>query len=229
MKLKATIGTLILALLCALKAEAQIGDQRHELSVGFGGGINMNSASFSPSIKQKNLMGIHGGFTARYISEKYFAMICGAQIEVNFSQHGWDEYYEDYPTLGYTRTMNYVEIPFLAHLAFGKERGLQFFIHAGPQIGFLLSDSEKSEGDWENEGYGLTTEQHGKPIDNKFDYGIAAGAGLELRTRAGNFLLEGRYYYALSDFYDSTKKDYFSRSAHGVITAKLTYLFDLKK
>ena len=74
MKLKATIGTLILTLLCALKAEAQIGDQRHELSVGFGGGINMNSASFSPSIKQKNLMGIHGGFTARYISEKYFAV-----------------------------------------------------------------------------------------------------------------------------------------------------------
>ena len=35
-------------------------------------------------------------------------MICGAQIELNFSQHGWDEYYEDYPTLSYTRTMNYV-------------------------------------------------------------------------------------------------------------------------
>ena len=52
-------------------------------------------------------MGINGGVTARYISEKYFSMICGAQIELNFSQHGWDEYYEDYPTLSYTRTMNY--------------------------------------------------------------------------------------------------------------------------
>ena len=48
-------------------------------------------------------------------------------------------------------------------------------------------------------------------------------------TKAGNFLVEGRYYYALSDFYNSTKKDYFSRSAHGVITAKITYLFDLRK
>ena len=45
--------------------------------------------------------------------------------------------------------MNYVEIPFLAHLAFGKDRGLQFFLHAGPQIGFLLGDSEKIDGDWE--------------------------------------------------------------------------------
>ena len=42
-----------------------------------------------------------------HISEKYFSMICGAQIELNFSQHGWDEYYEDYPTLSYTRTVNY--------------------------------------------------------------------------------------------------------------------------
>ena len=64
---------------------------------------------------------------------------------------------------------------------------------------------------------------------NKFDYGITGGAGLELRTKAGNFLVEGRYYYALSDFYKSTKKDYFSRSAHGTIVAKITYLFDLKK
>ena len=30
-------------------------------------------------------------------------------------------------------------------------------------------------------------------------------------------------------FYGSTKKDFFSRSAHGVITAKITYLFDVKK
>lgn len=235
MKLKTIIGAIFLV--CASTyiqpAQAQIGEQRHNLAVGINGGINLNSVSFSPSVEQKNLMGINGGITARYISEKYFSMICGAQIEINFSQHGWDEYYEDYPDLSYTRTMNYVEIPLLAHLAFGRERGLQFFIHAGPQIGFIFSDSEKIAGDWDNtvaESYtNITVEQHGKSIDNKFDYGITGGAGLELRTKAGNFLVEGRYYYALSDFYGSTKKDYFSRSAHGVITAKITYLFDLKK
>lgn len=146
----------------------------------------------------------------------------------NFSQHGWDEFYEDYPELQYTRKMNYLEIPFLAHLAFGKDRGLQFFVHAGPQIGFFLGDSYTISGDWDNYP-GLTVEQHDKAVDNRFDYGITGGAGVELRTKAGNFLVEGRYYYALSDFYNSTKKDYFSRSAHGVITAKITYLFDLRK
>ena len=50
------------------------------------------------------------------------------------------------PTQIYTRKMSYIDIPFLAHLAFGNERGLQFFIHAGPQIGFLIGESEKIEG-----------------------------------------------------------------------------------
>ena len=210
MNLRTIIIFALLVCACILPLHAQVGEQRHNFAVGVNGGINLNSVSFSPSVKQKNLMGINGGVTARYISEKYFSMICGAQTELNFSQHGWDEYYEDYPTLSYTRT-----------------------IHAGPQIGFLLGDSEKIDGDWDGtvaESYtNITVEQHGKAIDNKFDYGIAGGAGIELRTKAGNFIVEGRYYYALSDFYGSTKKDFFSRSAHGVITAKITYLFDLKK
>ena len=62
----------------ALPAVAQIGEARNNLSVGINGGVNLNSASFTPTIKQNSLMGITGGLTARYISEKYFAMICGA-------------------------------------------------------------------------------------------------------------------------------------------------------
>lgn len=228
MKLKTIIGTTLLLGACALPAHAQIGEQRHNLAIGFNGGVNLNSVSFSPTVRQQNLMGINGGLTLRYISERYFKMICGAQIELNFSQHGWDEFYQDYPELQYTRKMNYVEIPLLAHMAFGKERGAQFFLHAGPQIGFFLSDSYTISGDWENFS-GITVEQHTKAVENRFDYGITGGAGLEIRTKIGNFLVEGRYYYALSDFYKSTKKDYFSRSAHGVIAAKFTYLFDLKK
>ena len=228
MNLRTIIIFALLVCACILPLHAQEGEQRHNFAVGVNGGINLNSVSFSPSVKQKNLMGINGGVTTRYISEKYFSMICGAQIELNFSQHGWDEFYQDYPELQYTRKMNYIEIPFLAHLAFGKDRGLQFFVHAGPQIGFFLSDSYTIGGDWDNYT-GITVEQHDKAVDNKFDYGITGGAGVELRTKIGHFLVEGRYYYALSDFYSSTKKDYFSRSAHGVITAKITYLFDLKK
>ncbi|EJW94131.1 hypothetical protein EVA_17761, partial [gut metagenome] len=145
----------------ALPTQAQVGEQRHNFAIGVNGGININSVSFSPTVRQNKLIGVNSGITLRYISEKYFKMICGAQLEVNFSQRGWDEFYEDYPELQYTRKMNYVEIPFLAHLAFGKDKGVQFFIHAGPQIGFFISDSYTQNGNW-NDYIGITVEQHKK-------------------------------------------------------------------
>lgn len=226
-----------------LPAIAQIGEARNNLSVGINGGVNLNSTSFTPTVKQNSLMGITGGLTARYISEKYFAMICGAQVELNISQRGWDQLFETVsldangyevtskdPTKTYTRKMTYIDIPFLAHLAFGRDRGLQFFVHAGPQIGFLISESETIEGIDMNSLLDTQKALYGVKIQNKFDYGIVGGGGVELRTKkAGSFIVEGRYYFALSDFYSTTKKDYFARAAHGTITIKLTYLFDLKK
>ena len=124
------LGAILLAGI-TLPAKAQIGEQRHNFAIGINGGANYSTVSFQPTIKQNGLLGITGGVTARYISEKYFAMICGAQLELNFSQRGWDEKFD--PEQGfssedsYVRTMNYLEIPFLAHLAFGKDKGVQFF------------------------------------------------------------------------------------------------------
>lgn len=232
MDMKRTLLLLLFGWIGLTTAFAQMGEMRNNLAIGFNAGINMNSVSFQPSVKQKSLLGINSGLTVRYISEKYFNMICGAQLELNFSQHGWDEYYEDFPDLQYTRKMNYVELPFLAHLAFGRERGLQFFIHMGPQIGFFLGDSYTQSEGWDDAvawNPNLNVEQHDKKVENKFDYGIAGGLGLELRTKAGNFVIEGRYYYALSDFYKSTKKDYFSRSAHSAMSVKIGYLRDIWK
>ncbi len=238
LKIKSLLAAGVLLTGLSTSAMAQIGEQRQNLSVGFNAGANINSVSFTPRIKQNSMTGITGGLTARYISEKYFAMICGVQVELNFSQRGWDELFEmtdannqtvKDPNKSYTRNMTYVDIPFLAHLAFGKDRGVQFFVNAGPQISFLIGESEDINVDMNNLN-NTQKEIYDHKIPNKFDYGIAAGGGLELRTRkAGNFLVEGRYYFALSDFVSTTKKDYFSRAAHGTITVKLTYLFDLKK
>ena len=87
------LGTALLAGI-VLPANAQIGEQRHNFAIGINGGANYSTVSFQPTIKQNGLLGITGGVTARYISEKYFAMICGAQLELNFSQRGWDEKFD---------------------------------------------------------------------------------------------------------------------------------------
>lgn len=213
---------------------AQIGEYRNNLSVGANGGVNLSSASFIPSFKQGTKQGFVGGFTARYISEKYFAMICGAQVEVNFSQYGWKTAPEEGETRFCERTLNYVEIPFLAHLAFGWDYGFQAFIHAGPQIGFLLGELVSMTDDYmQHSSFSQYTNGEKAAtldIDNKFDYGIAAGGGFEIRTRKwGSFIIEGRYYMGLGDFFENGKSAVFERSAHRNILIKATYLFDILK
>ncbi len=221
----------ILAALSVLPASAQLGEERHNLAVGINGGINLSQVSFQPRIKQNMLKAMEFGVTARYMSEKYFKMMCGLQVELNYSQRGWDELIEDGSENTYSRTMNYLEVPFMAHLAWGKDdlkRGTKFFVNLGPQFGYFLSDKEKMSDNWDT-SYRNITEQYGKQVENKFDYGIVGGLGVEVSTGVGHFLLEGRYYYGLADFYKNSKKDYFERSAHNIISVRMTYLFDLTK
>lgn len=231
-KILYTLSALAVMLFCSQTANAQLQDQRHNFAIGGSVGVNMSSASFEPNIKQGSLIGPTFGITARYISEKYFAMICGIQAELNIAQRGWKEVIEDESNDTYHRAMTYAELPLLAHLAFGKDKGYgaRFVLNLGPQIGFLISEKEHMSDPWDpSHRPNGTNQQYGKLADNKFDYGIVGGGGVEIRTGVGNFVLEARYYFGLSDFYNSSKKDYFSRSAHSYISGKLTYLFDLKK
>lgn len=206
-------------------ASAQLQEQKHNFSIGLSGGVNFGNVDFSPRIKQGYLVGPQAGFTARYISEKYFSMICGIQAEVNYSRRGWKEVIENDSGDSYHRSMDYIEVPLLAHMAFGKEygNGARFILNLGPQIGFLVGEKET------HAIPSIQKEQYGKAAENSFDYGLIGGGGVEIRTGIGHFLLEGRYYFGLSDFFNTTKKDYFSRSAHTYICGKITYLFDITK
>ena len=55
------IGILVLAWLFTLPATAQLGEERHNFAVGINGGLNMNSVSFDPKIKQNTLNGMEMG------------------------------------------------------------------------------------------------------------------------------------------------------------------------
>lgn len=233
MKKQSIIALLsFLCLSAGIPVHAQLQDPRHNLAIGINGSVNLSSVSFEPSIKEKTFLTPSFGVTIRYISERYLKMFCGIQAEINYSQRGWKENIDDGTGDTYQRSMNYVEVPLMAHLAFGKDKGYgaRFVLNLGPQIGYLLGESEKKSEAWHpNERPSGVIWQYGKMAESKFDYGIVGGVGIEARTGIGNFLLEARYYFGLSDFYHSTKKDPFSRSAHSYIAGRLTYLFDLKK
>lgn len=222
-----------LLLLFSLSARAQVGDQLATLAVGVSGGGTASFVEFSPHIKQNAQPGFTGGFVLRYTSEQYFSMFCATQLEVNYIQRGWNELIEDGSYNTFSCTTSYIEVPFMAHLSWGKrDRGSQFFFNAGPCIAWNIGKTEH---------YGFTEEhpwnvsnrpnrvvyQYGKPIDNPFEYGIAAGLGTELKTTAGNYTIEARYFYGLSDMYSNRKADVFGRSANNTITLKVAALFDI--
>lgn len=215
----------------ALAAHAQVGQPRTDFAVGVNGGYLINRVSFTPTIKQKWKGGETFGISLRYTCEKYFSAICAVAAEVNYSNLGWHEFIETSDDT-YSRDIRYVQIPLFARMGWGRERrGLQFFFQVGPQVGFCLSETEHRSGPWSDATLRLrpnyVTEQYDLEVQNRFEYGLTGGIGVELSTRPGHFLLEGRYYYGLSDMFHNGKKDSFGRSANGAIIVKLSYLFDL--
>lgn len=240
-----TLSAFVLMMLPYI-AQAQIGQHRNTLSVGVNGGYNLTTIRFTPKVVQSMKGGINGGLTVRYTVEKYFSTIASVQAEINYSQLGWKEKIQDsndQPVINavtglaeqYERTINYVQIPFMAHLAWGREnRGVNFFVNAGPQFGIYINESTKSNFEWANRN---TTDrantivaQDTMSVENKFDYGITAGAGIEWAIpKVGRFTLEGRYYYGLGNIYGDSKRDYFASSNFGTIIIKLGYLFDITR
>ena len=212
-------------LLFTFYANAQVEQPRRMFEMGISGGVNLSRMEFQPYIRQTFEDGVNGGVMVRYTSEKYFSMICATQLEVNFAQRGWNENFDDGTDNNYRRNLNYVEVPFLARLAWGKEeRGFQFFFNLGPQFSFFLNESEKYRGDWKPSQRPISLRPvYGKAVENSFDYGITGGLGGEWKTKAGNFSMEARYYYGLADIFGNSKTDEFGRSANQTLSIKLGY------
>lgn len=237
---------LFIFLFLPLFAHAQIGEHRNTLSIGGNAGYNLTNIRFTPKVVQSMKGGMNFGFTTRYTVEKYFSTIASVQAEINYSQMGWKEDILDANDKAvinaatgqpenYERTINYIQIPFMAHLAWGKEnKGFSFFVNAGPQFGIYISENTKSNFDFSQmnvtDRANTIVAQDTMKVENKFDYGIAAGAGIEWATpKAGRFTLEARYYYGLGNIYGDSKRDFFGSSNFGSITIKLGYLFDIMK
>ncbi len=196
------------------------------IGVGFGptfSGVDFRN-NYGRGISKKSLMQYHGGISVRYLTEKNLGLIA----ELNYSQLGWEQDFKDTPQYSHSHTLNYFELPVMTHIYFGRK--VRFVFNLGPKIGYLVGDSEDmnqalsdylASGDMgANE---MITHQYYRKPEKKFDYGIIAGIGVELRTGIGHFMLEGRYSFGLGDIYNNTKADYFQRSSNRVMSARLTY------
>ena len=138
----------VIFVLCSVAVSAQVGEFRKDFAVGVNGGYVLSNVDFVPKVPQGYQGGMTGGLTLRYTCEKYFKSICAVVAEVNYAQIGWKEDIldmKDQPvplhtdpsqTLRYSRKINYLQVPVLARLGWGRERnGFQAFFQLGPQVG----------------------------------------------------------------------------------------------
>lgn len=220
MMMKKLISLLLLAFF-SLGVFSQDNHFIPEWSFGVNAGSTLSKMRFTPRISQELLTQFTGGVTARYISEKNF----GIQAELNYSLRGWKDLTDDVFLNEYERSLTYLELPLLTHLYFHLGKRARFVILAGPQIAYLLSEqSDLTLNDPEQD-----QSYYKLDVQRKFDYGIMLGVGIEFRTGIGSFILDGRYYYGLSDVFNNTKNDEFQASSNQVIGIKLTYLTNFTK
>ncbi len=214
------IFILFIASTLSLTAQPQL--KQPEMYVGVHGGVMASLVQFTPSIEQDLLqtLGANGGLVFRYAGHK----VCGLQVELNYMQRGWYE-----QKTGYRRTIDYIELPFLTHLSFG--RSFRGFVNLGPQIGYAIREDHKNMPDLTANGEGQTANgAQYLPIDNRFDWGIAGGLGMLYRTKkAGVYQLEARFNYSFGDLFSNSKFATFSRSCPMNISINLGWLWDIKK
>lgn len=107
-----------------------------------------------------------------------------------------------------SRTFNYLEIPVLAKLNFGKKAG--FFLFAGPSFGYLLNGTDKDMDGQTND------------IDLDFykrtEFGAHVGGGIGL----GPVKVDVRYIFGLTDIFDSSQDIQITNSSLG---AGVSFMF----
>lgn len=193
-------------------------------------GMTMSEMSFSPSVRQAMVSGFTAGLAFKYAEERHVGLLA----ELNISQRGWKEDFEESP-FNYSRRLTYVELPVMTHIFFGSSK-FKGFVNLGPVVGYMMSDGITADFDYEHPelipGFPLSnrsTEQMSMEIKNKFDYGITAGAGCEFIIKQRHAIsLEARYYFGLGNIYPASKKDTFSASRGTSILVTLGYMFRIK-
>lgn len=225
--LTAPVALLALGTICT-EASAQT-HYSSNVCLGVKGGADMSRVMFSPSVRQGWKPGATAGFMFRYIEENHFGLIA----ELNFIQRGWKEDFETAP-LSYSRTLDYLELPILAHVYFGN-RG-KFFFNAGPQVGVLLGERTSANFNpaaySEIPGFPVKNRQNSQldmPVSNRLDYGISAGLGGEFNLNPRNSLeLEARFYFGLGNIMSARRADVFSASNSMTLSLALGYWFRIK-
>ena len=246
-KLKSTI-LLVLTCFFLLPANAQKlrRDHEQEIAVGVTGGMNFSRIKFLPNIKyrlnevggQSFRPGYRFGAVFRYIHQNHF----GLQAEINYAKAGWKElYYEDSGTsmvndidlqnVEIGREINYIEMPILAHIFFGK-RKVRFFTELGLQLSAMLKYGDLKWNIAEDDPRRLALAEDDPRLyddHSKMNYGLAGGLGFDFLIGKCHTIVGARYTFGFKDLYGNKKGDMFQKSNTHLLNATMTVLWSVRK
>ena len=196
-----TVGTLIFS--------SQLSAQHNPVAVGFKAGTSLSNYRLKGNIKgfdsKMSIGGSVGGFIKYDVSEN-FAL-----------QSGIDVYYRTSKLESTTdKTSNKIksfglEVPIYGILQGDLGSG-KAFIGAGPYVGYGISTKSNGVNLFKNNS------ERGKPVMNRFDYGIGAIIGYEFDK---NWQINASYQFGLADLHKGKGE---SMKSHGV-SIGLAYKF----
>ncbi|MBU8893912.1 MAG: PorT family protein [Bacteroidales bacterium] len=184
-------------------------------SFGIKQGINYSSVIFNPGINESMTLGYSGGIVYKYHNERLF----GLQLELIFNQKGWTE---DLDTINnsYSRKMNYLEIPLMTQIIFGKKQ-TKYYVNLGTSFGYLLSEKEKLT--INNDTY--VREYYDQKIEKKFDYSGLGEIGAYFNTSIGELQIGLRYQMSLTDLFKTSEESYFPNQKNQLYNLSVSWFF----
>lgn len=207
---------LLIIVSCTIAAQPRL--RTPEIHVGAQAGVMASTVIFKPTIQGAEIPNVllspSGGLVFRYIGHK----VCAIQVEANYMQRGWIEKTDN---VNYTRQLDYIEIPLLMHLYFGK-RSIRGFFNLGPQIGYCFRDI----------AIGTSNPQYKhqySDIQKPFDWGLAGGLGIYYQSyKIGLFQLEARCNYSFGSIFNNQKTDHFDFANSLNVSLNLAYMWQFK-
>ncbi|RAJ13491.1 porin family protein [Olleya aquimaris] len=175
--------TLVFGALCLAQAQDEV--SKNKSNGGLKGGYSLAAVEYDGEGETGQRSGFHIGL----YGESYFSDIASIQIELLYSQQGY-EIKNDSGT--FTQKLNYINLP----LSLKIYPVSTFYLEAGPQIGYAISHKETYDANFNL----FDTSQEFTP--NNFDYGVNFGAGFKTE---GGVSFGARYHLGLGDIYDEGK------------------------
>ncbi len=207
--MKRTIISLVFAAVLALAA-AERASAQHVLSVT--GGAGLSTARMYPAQENRVIWGTAtAGVSWRHYTKERF--LGGFGIDLEWLQRGFcfapDSWrYDDKSQYKYyTRRINTIMLPIVwqPH-AYMFKRRVRFYLEAAVTFHYNFAST------YDNELYETSGDYEFRSVrDNRFGYGLAAGAGLDVLIKQIEIGIRARYYFGYSDILRNRNKYYDNR------------------